>query len=185
MVTDMIVRSGQLLSTLRQHFATDTGEDDLEDYVADMPMANILPCLPILMPPLFEVAGMVFQNLVWYGGTPEEPEAVVQRNLDEQGGDHQMVQRILNEVELGRLFRKPWDPMELEGIRTPLYAPITSRLDSATEAFLADCIADSWRGWLLLNYPNRQFTVEVLPETHHDGIAVTFFEQHRAQSAYP
>ena len=41
--------------------------------------------------------------------------------------------------------------------------------------------ADSWRGRLLLQHPDRRFAVEVLLETPDSSIAVTFFEHHQPE----
>lgn len=138
-----------------------SGEDDLDEYLGEIPLKAALACAALFCPPLLEVDGMIAQNLVTGYDTDERWARAVRRFL-EKYGDPRAVERHLNIIEIGRLI-----------------GPLDEPSHPHAELVLAEFVADAWRGWLALRFPDRAFDVSVVAadEEYIDEVGVTFVQR--------
>ena len=159
---DMIDQRTRLLrQILRRHFSEvdPHGSFDEGDFLHARGSArNALLYASLYCPHLVEIDGSVLlgQSLADEGDIERFRECV-ERNR----GDRESAEGSFNLVEVAYLF-----------------GPGGRDTSDEEDRFLAENVALAWRGWLRVNYPGRNFVVEVIdPEETGSVVGLSFYER--------
>ena len=124
------------------------GFDSWLSHAGSLPSA--LLCAPLFLPPLVEYGGRIYHTFLYFDDDPDGLAHHITEQLQATGGNARQVQALQNHLHLFELFGDN---------------PIDDRGEDADDvvqelALLTEVLAQSWRGWLAVNYPGREFVVE-------------------------